>query len=122
MSKLSETLLLHRYVLHLFGVTSLEALSDIPRNAARVMSDTRNEGYNENNISRFYNILVSRLFSNADQNEFCRKMLFNPLDYEWDRIYVNGDNIIENMKTGEERWKVKLIEHGFHQRMWSEAE
>src|SRR5690606_37200642 len=33
--------------------------------------------------------------SNEDLNEFCRKMRFNPLDYEWDRIYVNGDNNIE---------------------------
>lgn len=56
--------------------------------------------------------------SNADLNEFCRKMRFNPLDYEWDRIYVNGDNNIENLKIGEERWKVKLIEHEFHHRMW----
>ncbi len=56
--------------------------------------------------------------SNADLNEFCQKMRFNPLDYEFHRIYVNGDNNIENMKTGEERWKVKLIEHEFHQRMW----
>src|SRR5690606_9586630 len=56
--------------------------------------------------------------SNADLNEFCRKMRFNPLDYEWDRIYVNGDNNIENMKTGEERWKVRLIEHEFHHRLW----
>lgn len=57
MSSLNNALLLHRYVLHLFGVTSLEALSEH-------MSDTRNEGYDENNISHFYHILVNRLYSN----------------------------------------------------------
>src|SRR5690606_6364927 len=56
MSRLNHSLLLHRYVLHLFGVSSLEALSEH-------MSDTRNEGYDENNISQFYYILVNRLYS-----------------------------------------------------------
>lgn len=40
MSRLNHSLLLHRYVLHLIGVSSLEALSEH-------MSETRNEGYDE---------------------------------------------------------------------------
>lgn len=56
--------------------------------------------------------------SNADLNEFFSKMKFNPLDGEFDQIYVNGDNNIENLRTGEQRWKVKLIEFEFHKRMW----
>lgn len=56
--------------------------------------------------------------SNQDLNEFCKTMRYNPLDTEFDRIYVNGDNNIENLKTGEEHWKVQLIEHEFHKRMW----
>ena len=60
--------------------------------------------------------------SNEDLNEFCKKMRYNPLDGEFDQIYVNGDNNIENLKTGEERWKVKLIEHEFHKRMWEKID
>ena len=56
--------------------------------------------------------------SNAALNEFFSKMKFNPLDGEFDQIYVNGDNNIENLRTGEQRWKVKLIEFEFHKRMW----
>ncbi|WP_236979951.1 site-specific DNA-methyltransferase [Membranihabitans maritimus] len=55
---------------------------------------------------------------NAALNEFCQKMRFNPLDTEFDHIYVNGDNNLENLKTDEDRWKVTLIEHEFHKRMW----
>ncbi len=57
MKNLNKALLLHRYMLHLFGVSSLEVLSEH-------LSDTRHEGYDENNISHFHHILLQRLFSN----------------------------------------------------------
>ena len=31
---------------------------------------------------------------------------------------VNGDNNVENLKTGDERWKVVLIEEEFGKRMF----
>jgi adenine-specific DNA-methyltransferase len=46
-------------------------------------------------------------------NQFLEKSKYNPLDSEYDRIYVNGDNNVENLKTGDERWKVVLIEEEF---------
>ncbi|MEM7656681.1 MAG: DNA methyltransferase, partial [Bacteroidota bacterium] len=55
-------------------------------------------------------------------NDFLRKSAYNPLDREFDRIYVNGDNHIENLKQGDERWKVVLIEEAFFAAMWEEAE
>lgn len=58
--------------------------------------------------------------SNKDLNDFLSKSQYNPLDNEFDRIYVNGDNNVENMKTGEERWKVVLIEEEFKKRMFEE--
>lgn len=51
-------------------------------------------------------------------NEFLAKSRYNPLDREFDRIYVNGDNNVENLKLGDERWKVVLIEEEFHKRMF----
>lgn len=51
-------------------------------------------------------------------NEFLQKSKFNPLDNEFDRIYVNGDNNVENLKLGEEKWKVVMIEEEFKKRMF----
>lgn len=56
--------------------------------------------------------------SNDDLNNFLQKSAYNPLDTEFDRIYVNGDNSVENMKTGEQTWKVILIEEEFKKRMF----
>jgi adenine-specific DNA-methyltransferase len=56
--------------------------------------------------------------NNEELNKFLEKSKYNPLDTEYDRIYVNGDNNVENLKTGEERWKVILIEEEFKKRMF----
>jgi adenine-specific DNA-methyltransferase len=57
---------------------------------------------------------------NKSLNEFLQKSKYNPLDTEFDRIYVNGDNNVENLKVGEEKWKVVLIEEEFKKKMFSE--
>lgn len=56
--------------------------------------------------------------SNEDLENFLKKSTYNPLDTEFDRIYVNGDNTLENMKTWEQTWKVTLIEEEFKKRMF----
>ena len=56
--------------------------------------------------------------SNADLNNFFSKMEFSTRDTEFDRIYVNGDNHLENLKIGDEKWKVVLIEEEFTKRMF----
>jgi adenine-specific DNA-methyltransferase len=53
-------------------------------------------------------------------NQFLEKSKYNPLDSEYDRIYVNGDNNVENLKTGDERWKVVLIEEEFGKRLFEQ--
>jgi len=58
------------------------------------------------------------LYNNESLNTFLSKSKYNPLDNEFDRIYVNGDNNVENLKVGEERWKVVLIEEEFKKRMF----
>ena len=58
------------------------------------------------------------LHNNEALNAFLSKSKYNPLDNEFDRIYVNGDNNVENLKVGEERWKVVLIEEEFKKRMF----
>jgi adenine-specific DNA-methyltransferase len=58
--------------------------------------------------------------ANDALNEFMKKSDYRPLDREFDRIWVNGNNNIENLKIGEERWKVGLIEEEFGKRMFEE--
>lgn len=59
--------------------------------------------------------------SNEDLNEFFRRMAYSTRDKEFDKIYVNGDNNLENLKADADTWKVTLIEQEFSKRMF-EAE
>jgi hypothetical protein len=59
MAKLSSSLVLNKYILNLFGVTDLEALS-------LDLKESSLEGYDENNISHFHHALVARFYSNAN--------------------------------------------------------
>lgn len=59
MAKLSSSLVLNKFILNLFGVTDLEALS-------LDLKDSSLEGYDENNISHFHHALVARLYSNTN--------------------------------------------------------
>ena len=56
--------------------------------------------------------------SNEELNEFFRKQAYSTTDSEFDKIYVNGDNTLPNIKTDEEHWKVVLIEEEFKKRMF----
>jgi adenine-specific DNA-methyltransferase len=56
--------------------------------------------------------------NNAALDAFFSKRDYNTLDFEFDRIYVNGDNNLENLKKEQDQWKVNLIEQEFQQRMF----
>ncbi|WP_045213667.1 site-specific DNA-methyltransferase [Desulfonatronovibrio magnus] len=56
--------------------------------------------------------------SNEDLDTFFRKQDFNPRDTEFDLIYVNGDNNLENLRRSDETWKVRLIEDDFKRLMF----
>ncbi len=49
-----------------------------------------------------------------------RKQGYNTKDQEFDVIYVNGDNNLENLRQGEQTWKVRLIEQEFQRLMFDE--
>lgn len=51
--------------------------------------------------------------SNAALDAYFAKHRINPADREFDIIYVNGDNNLENMKAEDESWKVNMIEIEF---------
>ncbi len=58
---------------------------------------------------------------NKTLNEFFKRMAYSTRDTEFDRIYVNGDNNLENLRTDEEQWKVVLTEQEFAQRMFEDC-
>ena len=59
---------------------------------------------------------------NAALNAFFEKMQFSTQDSEFDHIYVNGDNNLQNLRSEEQQWKVSLIEEEFHKRMFDVQE
>lgn len=52
-------------------------------------------------------------------DDWFEKQAYNSRDTEYDLIYVNGDNNIENLRRADETWKVRLIEEDFHARMFA---
>lgn len=55
---------------------------------------------------------------NAALDAYFRKKKYSTQDFEYDRIYINGDNNLQNMKQEGERWKVLLIEKEFKRLMF----
>ena len=56
--------------------------------------------------------------SNADLDTFFKKQSYNTKDQEFDLIYVNGDNNLENLRKADQSWKVRLTEDEFHKLMF----
>jgi adenine-specific DNA-methyltransferase len=54
-------------------------------------------------------------------DEWFTKQGYSAKDSEFDLIYVNGGNNLENLKTADDLWKVRLIEEDFIRLMF-EAE
>ena len=57
---------------------------------------------------------------NDTLDEWFKKQDYNTKDQEYDLIYVNGDNNLENLRRGDQTWKVRLIEEEFARLMFSE--
>jgi adenine-specific DNA-methyltransferase len=51
-------------------------------------------------------------------DEWFTRQGYSTKDYEFQLIYVNGDNNLENLKTPNDSWKVRLIEEDFHRLMF----
>ncbi|MEW6564675.1 MAG: DNA methyltransferase [Spirochaetota bacterium] len=54
-------------------------------------------------------------------DEWFKKMGYSSKDREFDIIYVNGTNNLENLKTPDDQWKVRLIEEDFKRLMFEET-
>jgi len=51
-------------------------------------------------------------------DEWFTRQGYSSKDSEFDLIYVNGDNNLENLKAPDDTWKVRLIEDDFHRLMF----
>jgi adenine-specific DNA-methyltransferase len=51
-------------------------------------------------------------------DEWFTKQGYSTKDYEFQLIYVNGGNNLENLKVADETWKVRIIEDDFHRLMF----
>ena len=60
------------------------------------------------------------LESNAALDAYFTKYRINPADREYDVIFVNGDNNLENLRAANETWKVQMTEIEFKKRMFEE--
>ena len=66
-------------------------------------------------------LILWRTIAETDNDQldaWFKKQDYNSRDMEFDLIYVNGDNNIENLKRTDETWKVRLIEQDFHTLMF----
>ena len=57
--------------------------------------------------------------NNEQLNDFFRRSAYSVCDNEFDCIYVNGDNNLENLRDDEDTWKVVLIEQEFNKQMFN---
>ena len=55
-------------------------------------------------------------------DEWFTRQGYSAKDSEFDLIYVNGSNNLENLKTPDDLWKVRLIEEDFHRLMFEMEE
>ncbi|MEW6117523.1 MAG: DNA methyltransferase [Nitrospirota bacterium] len=89
-------------------------------NGFRVVTGTRRRGDKgtggEEKVLIIWRNLKEK--SNEDLDEFFRRQEYNPKDMEFDLIYVNGDNNLENLRREDETWKVRLIEEDFKRLMF----
>ncbi|MEI6556172.1 MAG: DEAD/DEAH box helicase family protein [Paludibacter sp.] len=90
MAKLSSSLVLNKYILFLFGVTDLEALS-------KDLKDSSLEGYDENNVSHFHHALVAKLYHN---NYLTKDMLL-----QYDQNIFSHTQTISDKRHEPIRWK-----------------
>jgi len=59
--------------------------------------------------------------NNDALNAFFKQSDYSVRNREFDRIYVNGDNTLENVKKNEDNWKVILTEQVFQEKMFEEV-
>jgi hypothetical protein len=68
-------------------------------------------------------VIWRKLTGNSEEDnlaldEWFTKQAYSSMDSEFGLIYINGGNNLENLKTPDDLWKVRLIEEDFHRLMF----
>ena len=61
-------------------------------------------------------LVLWRKVAEMDNNKldaWFQRQKYNTQDMEYDLIYINGDNNLENLRRSDQTWKVRLIEEEF---------
>ena len=56
--------------------------------------------------------------SNKETEEVFRRLFESERTSEFHQIYINGDHNLTNFRTGEDQFKVKMIEETFFNKMF----
>ena len=97
---------------YLLGLT----VQTVDRDKTGIITITGMNALGENCLIIWRN--AEQITNNALNDWFKRR--YSAKDFEFDAIYVNGDNNIENMKLQDDIWKVRLIEAEFKRLMFIE--
>jgi len=66
------------------------------------------------NLKKERILIIWRDGQNSDElNKFFKTMDWSVYDREFDTVYINGDNNLDNLRVDEDHFKVKLIEQEF---------
>ncbi len=95
---------------YLLGLT----VRTVDRDKSGIVTVTGKNSFGENCLIIWRNTAE---MDNAKMDAWFHKR-YSSKDFEFDAIYVNGDNNIENMKLADEHWKVRLIEAEFKRLMF----
>jgi adenine-specific DNA-methyltransferase len=89
-----------------------------------ISSQAHSKGYlvvEGQNLKKEKILIIWRDGQSSDElNEFFKKMDWSVYDREFDTIYVNGDNNLDNLRKDEDHFKVKLTEQEFKKLMFGE--
>ncbi len=102
---------------YLIGL-NVEAISWPREGICTVVGTTRNGGSGGRGEKTLVIWRDCEKIDNAKLDDFFRRSAYSARDNEFDRIYVNGDSNIENLRTSDDHWKVVLTEEEFSKRMF----
>jgi len=83
----------------------------------KMVEGTTNSG--DRTLVIWRDLTGDKIKDNAALDAFFERKKISTTDFEYKRIYVNGDNNLPNLRAGDESWKVILIEEEMKKRMFS---
>lgn len=100
-----------------YGVTTAKLKDGDTYKIKMIEGKTQN---NESILIIWRELTGDTVKDNAVLDAFFNKKKISTTDFEYKKIYVNGDNNLQNIRTDQEDWKVILIEDEMKKRMFED--